>query len=466
MPAERSRYSRRSQADGNAIVWTLPVQPVDESGIGFAPNLTEQNFADSPPPLVDIPPTPVSPCNTFIFSDETTFSDTRQETRRVHARKKSANHIPRPPNAFILFRSSFIKSQQVSETVETNHSTLSKIIGLTWKNLTEDERKVWRQAAAEAVAEHKRNFPTYAFRPKHSRGKKGDTDRPPPKPKRKVREGTYQDPIRCEKIAELLAKGTNGAQLDAAIQEFDKNHVPQIVAKFQAPITARAYRRSSSVPAPNNDDSRPFLAPSPKSEGSPGRRRSSSVGAVALPPHQHHVRPRNPSLFIDTSFNNHQLYEPLNFKQEVIDEGFDFSSFSFSNVTSPAPSVGYDPLSMPMSPCTPLESSVFEASSPTEFTPIDSIDVSALIADEWLLHGQSGHPFGSYPAVAPDFSMPAYSYAPPPYSMAPTTDSGFCSSFKNLAFGEQASFCAAPDPMVGLAQLEADLASFVTQYSL
>jgi hypothetical protein len=46
-----------------------------------------------------------------------------------HAKKRVAGHIPRPPNAFILFRSSFIKSESVPGNIEGNHSTLSKIIG-------------------------------------------------------------------------------------------------------------------------------------------------------------------------------------------------------------------------------------------------------------------------------------------------------------------------------------------------
>lgn len=49
--------------------------------------------------------------------------------RAGHGKKRDASYIPRPPNAFILFRSSFIRSQQVPEKVEGNHSTLSKIIG-------------------------------------------------------------------------------------------------------------------------------------------------------------------------------------------------------------------------------------------------------------------------------------------------------------------------------------------------
>lgn len=49
--------------------------------------------------------------------------------RGSHGKKRDASYIPRPPNAFILFRSSFIRSQQVPGKVEGNHSTLSKIIG-------------------------------------------------------------------------------------------------------------------------------------------------------------------------------------------------------------------------------------------------------------------------------------------------------------------------------------------------
>ena len=46
------------------------------------------------------------------------------------------------------------------------------------------------------------------------------------------------------------------APLNAAVQEFDKTHVPEIVTRFEAPITARAYRRSSSAPIPDTENSR------------------------------------------------------------------------------------------------------------------------------------------------------------------------------------------------------------------
>ena len=77
-----------------------------------------------------------------------------------------------------------------------------------------------------------------------------------------------KDVKRCEKIAELLVEGKKGEELDAAIQEFDRTHVPEVVTRFEAPLTARMYRRSSSEPAPDTEEAKPFLqsAPSPRSQ--------------------------------------------------------------------------------------------------------------------------------------------------------------------------------------------------------
>ncbi|KAJ7087910.1 hypothetical protein B0H15DRAFT_885924, partial [Mycena belliarum] len=103
-----------------------------------------------------------------LFSQSTYMPpDGPKPPRARHSRKQPAGHIPRPPNAFILFRSSFIRSQRVSSEVEPSHSTLSKIIGLTWKRLPEAERRVWHAKARQAGEAHRRRFPAYAFRPAH-----------------------------------------------------------------------------------------------------------------------------------------------------------------------------------------------------------------------------------------------------------------------------------------------------------
>ena len=228
---------------GNQFFWsTQLLEPTVQPELAFTPNMTPITFTDLPPPLVDAPPTEFI---LFPPPDEGLVP-----RRQAHAKKKPENHIPRPPNAFILFRSSFIKSQHVSTEVETNHSTLSKIIGLTWQNLPEEERQLWHSKAKEALDEHKRKFPKYAFRPVQTKAKGAASE------KRKVREVEPKDIKRCTKIAQLLVQGKKGQELDAAIQEFDKHHVPQIVTRFEAPITARAYRRSSSAPIPDTENSR------------------------------------------------------------------------------------------------------------------------------------------------------------------------------------------------------------------
>lgn len=104
-----------------------------------------------------------------------------------------------------------------------------------------DERQVWHAKAKKALEEHRKKWPQYAFRPSHTKAK-GGTE------KRKVREVEPKDMKRCAKIAELLVEGKKGVELDAAIQEFDRTHVPEIVTRFEAPITAGSYRRSSSAP--------------------------------------------------------------------------------------------------------------------------------------------------------------------------------------------------------------------------
>ncbi|KAJ7500273.1 high mobility group box domain-containing protein [Mycena galericulata] len=81
------------------------------------------------------------------------------------ARRAAPSYIPRPPNAFILFRSSFIRSQNVPGRVEGNHSTLSKIIGKYWHALPPEERARWEDKARAAQAEHRRRYPDWRFRP-------------------------------------------------------------------------------------------------------------------------------------------------------------------------------------------------------------------------------------------------------------------------------------------------------------
>ncbi|KAG9021549.1 hypothetical protein FS842_006557, partial [Serendipita sp. 407] len=62
---------------------------------------------------------------------------------------KLAGHIPRPPNAFILFRNDLIARRAVPTSSEADHSTISKIIGVCWRTLPPGQRRRWEQRALE-----------------------------------------------------------------------------------------------------------------------------------------------------------------------------------------------------------------------------------------------------------------------------------------------------------------------------
>ncbi|KAI0754168.1 hypothetical protein C8Q80DRAFT_1093315 [Daedaleopsis nitida] len=322
--------------------------------IAFAPNVTPGTFNDPPSPSTD------SAADSLLFPAN---ADGTHTTRRAaHAKKKPENHIPRPPNAFILFRSSFIKNQHVSSGVETNHSTLSKIIGLTWQNLPHEERQIWHAKAKAALEEHKRKFPQYAFRPLHTKGKT-------PTEKRKVREVEPKDLKRCEKIAQLLIEGKKGADLDAAIQEFDRHHVPEVVTRFEAPITARHYRRSSSAPAPETEHSNaPFLSPEPST---PSKRKSilrsssSQPEAPRTPAYECPTPSPSPPSEADTESDAYSSpsspydHTSPSYSLAIPNPSFylqDFSTFSFD--TSATSAISFEP-------CNPLDQqSIFEVYSP------------------------------------------------------------------------------------------------------
>ncbi|KAK2464147.1 hypothetical protein APHAL10511_003840 [Amanita phalloides] len=386
MPAERSKVSakRANEAKASQLVWavdfpaSLPAYPAAtgpiDCSVSFVDNMTPTSFdntvshyevvcADEPPPLVDAPI--ATEFQFFSPTDEHTFGSKRS----AHSKKKPENHIPRPPNAFILFRSSFIKSQHVSAEVETNHSTLSKIIGMTWQSLPEDERQAWHAKARIALAEHRRKFPKYTFRPAQNKAKcKGGGDGKAEGTKRKVREVEPKDLKRCAKIAELLVEGKKGAELDAAIQEFDKHHVPEIITRFEAPITAHAFRRPSSAPIPETENSKKtqtFCPNSPVLQAKDGKRKG----------------PRAPSMQ-PTRCSTPKCDEPITatLKQE---SSIDFSAFSFAQMNQPGLAFQCEPLL----PVPPVQSPTLLQikDSYTAPAPLNIPNMPSFLMDDWSL---------------------------------------------------------------------------------
>ncbi|KAG8903215.1 hypothetical protein FRB99_003595 [Tulasnella sp. 403] len=83
------------------------------------------------------------------------------QKKHSHARKQPANHIPRPRNAFILFRTHMVQSEKLTKDTESDHRNISKIVGAIWRSLPPDQKLVWHQRAVVEKEKHQALYPDY-----------------------------------------------------------------------------------------------------------------------------------------------------------------------------------------------------------------------------------------------------------------------------------------------------------------
>lgn len=90
----------------------------------------------------------------------------------VHSSSKE--HIPRPPNAFMLYRSHMLKSRGNADP-EKRQQNLSRIAGQLWRAMSTEDRAVWHKKAAEVQAAHYAKYPGYKFKPNRKSAKSAKT---------------------------------------------------------------------------------------------------------------------------------------------------------------------------------------------------------------------------------------------------------------------------------------------------
>lgn len=83
---------------------------------------------------------------------------------RPHRRKQSTHHIPRAPNAFIVFRSHFYSNILGTQT-GGDQRNVSRVAGAAWQGLTLEEKRAWHARAVEARQAHAVRYPEYRFTP-------------------------------------------------------------------------------------------------------------------------------------------------------------------------------------------------------------------------------------------------------------------------------------------------------------
>ncbi|KAJ7183654.1 high mobility group box domain-containing protein, partial [Mycena filopes] len=84
----------------------------------------------------------------------------------------SANtpHIPRPPNAFMIFRSQFIQDEREVLRLQGRSDTsrmqdISRAAGQQWRAMNGEARRPFFEQADEAKRMHGLRHPDYVFRP-------------------------------------------------------------------------------------------------------------------------------------------------------------------------------------------------------------------------------------------------------------------------------------------------------------
>lgn len=86
-------------------------------------------------------------------------------SKKSHARKQPAGHIPRPRNAFIIFRCDFVKQKRVPESVENDHRNISRIVGRIWQEMSDAEKFPWVEMAQREKEQHAKKYPGYRYTP-------------------------------------------------------------------------------------------------------------------------------------------------------------------------------------------------------------------------------------------------------------------------------------------------------------
>ncbi|KAJ7153016.1 hypothetical protein C8R46DRAFT_480069 [Mycena filopes] len=89
-------------------------------------------------------------------------------TKKSHARKQPLGHIPRPRNAFILFRCDYGR-QNPRKGKDRDQNDLSRVVGTMWRNMTVEQRAPWVFMADEEKRKHAALYPGYKYIPRNKR---------------------------------------------------------------------------------------------------------------------------------------------------------------------------------------------------------------------------------------------------------------------------------------------------------
>ncbi|KAG6853450.1 hypothetical protein C0991_004308 [Blastosporella zonata] len=157
MPAFRNLKARQSGRMWNKV--PIAYDNIAENSWEI-PNYSEISFTT--PSYSEMPSAHsmgTSPSITSFVFDFEAYS-VRESKGKSEATSSDADHIPRPKNAFILFRSHFYQTLGGSD-----QSQLSVLAGKAWRELSVGEKAPFQLMAKREKLEHQTKFPNYTYAP-------------------------------------------------------------------------------------------------------------------------------------------------------------------------------------------------------------------------------------------------------------------------------------------------------------
>ncbi|KAJ6632573.1 high mobility group box domain-containing protein, partial [Mycena sp. CBHHK59/15] len=73
-------------------------------------------------------------------------------------------HIPRPRNAFILFRCDYSR-QKKKKTKDHDQNVISRMVADVWRNMTDAQKEPWVVIADAEKKRHEAMYPGYRYSP-------------------------------------------------------------------------------------------------------------------------------------------------------------------------------------------------------------------------------------------------------------------------------------------------------------
>ncbi|KAI0047657.1 hypothetical protein FA95DRAFT_1204267 [Auriscalpium vulgare] len=161
-----------------------------------------------------------------------------QTSSHGRKRKNSDNHVKRPPNAFILYRSYIWATRRISSLVERDHRFISMITGRSWQGLELEQRNKWKFLANWARERHMERYPDYKYSPQSRRERSGSGSR------RAGQSHTIDESARCAVISRLMAQGFESTELEEEVRKHDERVAALLEeAEEQREVSSRSRRR-------------------------------------------------------------------------------------------------------------------------------------------------------------------------------------------------------------------------------